>query len=64
MTRNQRRLKKGKKMAEKRQTKKIKVRDLKAKKDAKGGVATNVSTRTSSNVGSSPGNNAHFSPHC
>ena len=51
-------------MAEKKQTKKIKVRDLNTKKDAKGGVATNVSTRTSSNVGSSRGNNAHFGPHC
>jgi hypothetical protein len=34
-------------MAQKKESKKIKVRDLKPKKDAKGGMAANVSTGTS-----------------
>ncbi len=38
-------------MAKKKENKKIKVRDLKSKKDAKGGMAPNVSNSTSTNVG-------------
>jgi hypothetical protein len=37
-------------MTPKKETKKIKVRDLKPKKDAKGGMATNVSTSTSTHL--------------
>jgi hypothetical protein len=52
-------------MAQKKETKKIKVRDLKPKKDAKGGVAANVSTNAgvSSNSIQRQQNNVR-SPHC
>ena len=45
-------------MAQRKETKiKLKVRDLKPKKDAKGGVATNVSTNV--NTGTSTKVNQH-----
>jgi hypothetical protein len=52
-------------MAQKKETKKIKVRDLKPKKDAKGGVVANVSTNASTSAHSvqRQQNNVR-SPHC
>jgi hypothetical protein len=52
-------------MAQKKETKKIKVRDLKPKKDAKGGVAANVSTNVGASIHSTQRqqNNVR-SPHC
>jgi hypothetical protein len=53
------------KVAQKKETKKIKVRDLKPKKDAKGGVAANVSTNVGTSIHSTQRqqNNVR-SPHC
>ena len=46
-------------MRDKKKTKNIKVRDLKPKKDAKGGVVANVSTSTSSRFGVHQGTQSH-----